>query len=166
MIPAASPKIKKILYATDLSENARYAFGYAMSLANRYGAGITILHVLEDVSPFGDSLVVNILGRQKWDELRKANEQKAIDTIKERLTNFCEEVSRDLPECPFITDEILVKVGNPVEEILEQVGKRDLDMVVMGAHGQGFIEDAIMGSVSRRVVRRCKKPVLVIRIPK
>ncbi len=165
MIPAAIPEIKKILYATDLSENARYAFGYAMSLANRYGAGITILHVLEDVSPFADSLVINIMGEKKWGELRNANEQKVIDTIKERLTNFCEEVSRDLPECPFITDEILVKVGNPAEEILKQVGKRDFDMVVMGAHGQGFIEDAIMGSVSRRVVRRCKKPVLVIRIP-
>jgi nucleotide-binding universal stress UspA family protein len=165
MIPAAIPEIKKILYATDLSENARYAFGYAMSLANRYGAGITILHVLEDVSPFADSLVINIIGEKKWGQLRNANEQKVIDTIKERLTNFCEEVSRDLPECPFITDEILVKVGNPAEEILKQVGKRDFDMVVMGAHGQGFIEDAIMGSVSRRVVRRCKKPVLVIRIP-
>ena len=165
MIPAAIPEIKKILYATDLSENARYAFGYAMSLANRYEARITILHVLEDVSPFADSLVINMIGEKKWDELRKTNEQKVIDTIKERLSNFCEEVSRDLPECPFITDEILVKVGNPAEEILEQVEKKDFDMVVLGAHGQGFIEDAIMGSVSRRVVRRCKKPVLVVRIP-
>ena len=166
MIPAAIPEIKKILYATDLSENARYAFGYAMSLANRYGAGISILHVLEDVSPFADSLVINMIGQKKWDELRDSNEKEVIDTIRERLGNFCEEVSRDLPECPFITDEILVKVGNPVDEILKQVGKRDFDMVVMGAHGQGFFEDAIMGSVSRRVVRRCKKPVLVIRLPK
>ena len=39
------PEIKKILYTTDLSQNARYAFGYAASLANRYDAGITILHV-------------------------------------------------------------------------------------------------------------------------
>ena len=165
MIPAAIPEIKKILYATDLSENARFAFGYAMSLANQYGAGITILHVLEDVSPFADSLVINIIGEKKWGELRDANEQKVISTIKERLSNFCEEVSRDLPECPFITDEILVKVGNPVDEVLKQVEKRDFDLVVMGAHGQGFIEDAIIGSVSRRVVRRCKKPVLVIRVP-
>jgi len=42
------PEIRKILYATDLSENARHAFGYAVSLANRYGAGITIMHVLGD----------------------------------------------------------------------------------------------------------------------
>jgi nucleotide-binding universal stress UspA family protein len=35
----------------------------------------------------------------------------------------------------------------------------------MGAHGHGVLADAVMGSVSRRVVRRCKKPVLVIRLP-
>ena len=166
MGPAAIPEIKKILYATDLSENARHAFGYAMSLGNRYGAGITILHVLEDLSPFADSLVINILGQQKWDELRNANEQKAIDTIKKRLTSFCEEVSRDLPECPFITDEILVKVGNPVEEIMDLVERGDYDLIVVGAHGHGIMGGALMGSISRRVVRRSKKPVLVIRLPK
>ena len=40
------PEINKILYATDLSENARFAFGFAASLANRYNAKVTILHVL------------------------------------------------------------------------------------------------------------------------
>ena len=44
------PEIKKILYATDLSENARFAFGYAASLANRYGAQIVMLHVIEEIS--------------------------------------------------------------------------------------------------------------------
>ena len=41
------PEIKKILYTTDLSKNARHAFSYAASIANRYDAGVTILHVLE-----------------------------------------------------------------------------------------------------------------------
>ena len=45
------PNIKMILYATDLSESARHAFGYAASLADRYGAKIVILHVIEDFSP-------------------------------------------------------------------------------------------------------------------
>ena len=165
MSPAKIPEIKKILYTTDLSENARYAFGYAMSLANRYGAGITILHVLEDVSPFADSLVINVVGQEKWNELRNTNEQKILETIKKRLENFCDEVSRELPECPFITDEVIVKIGNPVDEILLAADKRDCDIIVMGAHGHGIIGDAMVGSISRRVVRRCKKPVLVIRLP-
>ena len=158
------PEIKKILYTTDLSESARYAFGYAASLANRYGAGVTFLHVLH-VSFTSDSLVSQILGEEKWNELKGTNEKRVIDTIREQLERFCEEASRELPDCPFITDEIIVKVGNPVEEILLQTETGDCDLVVMGAHGQGVLAQVMMGSTSRRVMRRCKKPVLVVRLP-
>ncbi|MDX1709149.1 MAG: universal stress protein [Desulfobacterales bacterium] len=159
------PEIKKILYTTDLSENARYAFGYAASLANRYDAGITILHVLEDISPTTDNLVINVIGKDKWQELRGRNEKEVLDTIKSRLTKFCDDVQAELPSCPFITDRVSVKIGNPVDEILLEVENSGYDMIVMGAHGQGVLADALMGSVSRRVVRRCKTPVLVIRLP-
>jgi nucleotide-binding universal stress UspA family protein len=159
------PEIKKILYTTDLSENARYAFGYAASLANRYDAGVTIFHVLEDISPTSDSLVINIIGEDKWQEMRGRNEKEVLETIKSRLTKFCDDVQADLPSCPFITDSIMAKIGNPVDEILQEVENNSYDMVVMGAHGQGFLEDTLLGSVSRRVVRRCKTPVLVIRLP-
>ena len=159
------PNIKKILYTTDLSPNARFAFSYAVSLANRYDAAITILHVLEDVSPSADSLVINIIGKAKWDEMRQNNENEVLDTIKSRLAKFCEDVSSEIPSCPFVTDEIMVKIGNPVEEIIRLVENNDYDMIVMGAHGQSVFANAVMGSTSRRVVRRCKKPVLIVRLP-
>ena len=62
------PEIKKILMATDLSENARYAFGYAASLANSYGAGITVVHVLEDTPRRTHGLVItpSMLGYRGW----------------------------------------------------------------------------------------------------
>jgi nucleotide-binding universal stress UspA family protein len=159
------PEIKKILYVTDLSQNARYAFGYAVSLANRYDAGITIFHVLEDLSPTADSLVINIIGKKKWRELRGRNEDEVLDTIKSRLEKFCEDVQSKLPSCPFITDKISVKIGYPVDEILQEIENNSYDMVVMGAHGHGVISGAIIGGVSRRVVRQSKTPVLVIRLP-
>jgi nucleotide-binding universal stress UspA family protein len=165
MPPKVIPQIKKILYATDLSMNARHAFAYAMSLANKYGAGITLLHVLEDKHTYADTLVVTALGNEKWQELRKANEAKVMEMLKERLQNFCKDANSELPECPFITDEVLVKIGDPVEEILKEAYKKDYDLVVVGAHGHGMIADAMIGSVSRRVLRRCKKPVLVVRLP-
>lgn len=165
MPPKIIPQIKKILYATDLSKNARHAFAYAMSLANNYGAGITILNVLEDKHTYADALVVTALGNEKWQELRKANEARVMEMLKERLENFCNEARSELPECPFITDEVLVKIGDPVEEILKEVYEKDYDLVVVGAHGHGMIADAMIGSVSRRVLRRCKKPVLVVRLP-
>jgi len=159
------PEIKRILYTTDLSPNARFAFSYAASLANRYDAGVTIFHVLEDISPTADSLVINIIGKEKWTDLRKRNEQEVLNKIKSRLSKFCEDVQAELPACPFITENIIVKIGNPVEEILQEIENNSYDLVVMGAHGQSALADAVMGSTSRRVVRRCKKPVLVIRLP-
>lgn len=159
------PNIKKILYATDLSENARYAFGYAASIANRYGAGLTILHVMEDLSPDARSRVTNILGEERWEELKKRNEQQVLDKIKKRLEKFCEDVTKEFPECPFITEDIIAKIGHPVEEILFQVENKSFDMVVMGSHGYGVLADVMMGSTTRRVLRQCNIPVLVVRLP-
>ncbi len=159
------PEIKKILYATDLSEHARHALSYAASIANRFGASLVIVHVLEDVSEYQDSLVINILGPEKWKQLRAENEKKVIAMITDKVKNFCEGVSNEMPSCPFIIDDVLVKIGNPVDEILKTADRIGADLVVLGARGHGLIADALMGSVSRRVVRRCKRPVLVVKHP-
>jgi ACR3 family arsenite transporter len=165
MSPKVIPKIKKILYATDLSTSARHAFAYAMSLANKCGAGITTIHVLDDRETYAHTVVVAALGKEKWLEIRKSNEEKVMQMLKERVQNFCTDASSEAPECPFVAEEILVKVGEPVEEILKEANDKDYDLVVMGAHGHGALADAMIGSVSRRVLRRCKKPVLVVRLP-
>jgi len=57
-----------------------------------------------------------------------------------------------------------VKIGNPVQEIIQEVNTKDYDMIVMGAHGHGAIAGAVMGSVSRRVLRRSQTPVLLVRL--
>ena len=65
----------------------------------------------------------------------------------------------------FSTDEIIVERGNPVEEIINQSKKLNCDLIVMGTHGHGTLEDVMLGSTARRVIRRSKIPVLVVRIP-
>ena len=60
------PKIKKILYATDLSENARYAYNYAASLGQQYGAHITIVHVIEKLTAETFLQIQGYLGEEKW----------------------------------------------------------------------------------------------------
>jgi nucleotide-binding universal stress UspA family protein len=74
-------------------------------------------------------------------------------------------VTVEKDSCAFTVDEILVTSGNPVEEILREAEEGDFDMVVMGTHGHGTLADAMMGSTARRVLRRCSKPVLVVRLP-
>lgn len=159
------PEIKRILYATDLSENAKHAFGYAATIASRLDAKIIVLNVLETIPSNTEWQIVEYLGEDRWKELQKNKKQEHIESIKKRLNNFCEEMSSSLTSCPFLVDEILVKEGVPVDEILKTVDSSSCDMVVMGTHGYGMLADALIGSNARRVVRRCKKPVMVIRLP-
>jgi nucleotide-binding universal stress UspA family protein len=160
------PEIKRILYATDLSKNARYAFAYAASLAHRYAARITILHVLEELGPDATARIVDMIGPEQWEELQQNKLQQTIDRIKERLARFCEEVTQELPDCPFVTEDIKVKTGNPEEQILLEGNRGGYDLIVMGTHGHGTFAEAMMGSTARRVLRRSEKPVLVVRLPK
>ena len=164
MIPMI-PEIEKILYPTDLSETSNFAFSYAASVANRYDASIIILHILKDVTHSSEELITNVLGENKWQEILGRNKREIIEKIRLRLEDFCEQTRSELSGCPFLVEQILVKIGNPVDEIVQEAAKDVYDMVIMGARGHGAIAGTVMGSVSRRVVRRCKKPVLLIRLP-
>lgn len=160
------PKIKRILYATDLSDNARYAFAYAATLANALDAKVYVLNVIEDPPSGAGSAISQFLGEERWEELKKTNQEKVVDMLRERLQNFCNETQDELPECPFITQELLVKMGHPADTILRSAEEFDCDLVVMGSHGVGGIMGAMLGSTSRQVSRRCKRPVMIVRLPK
>lgn len=159
------PDIKKILYATDLSENSRHAYAYAAGIANRFDATVTILHVIEELSRVTTDRIAIFAGDEVFKKIRKRKEQDVVDIIKKRLDNFCAQASSELPECPFITEETLVKVGMPSDVILEVAHNGKFEMVVMGTQGHSTIIDAMMGSTARRVLRRCKIPVLTVRLP-
>ena len=159
------PDIKTILYSTDLSKHARHAFGYAVSLAHRYDAKITILHVLEQMSDSVSVQLASMMGEDRWDELMKRSENEARAAINERLERFCKEMAAEMRECPFVVEKIIVESGQPVEQILKQVEKSGADIVVMGTHGLGGLAEVMLGSTARRVLRRCQKPVMVIRLP-
>ena len=73
--------IKKILYATDLSDNARLAFAYAVSLANLYGAGLTLLHVLPEIPALLDNSVVGYISAERWEEIKVQNLRDAQETL-------------------------------------------------------------------------------------
>jgi len=168
-------KINNILYATDLSENARYAFSYAISLADLYKANLFMLHVLSETPDFIDKSIIGYISEAQWETIRESHLQDARDAligkrrdrmlISEILDEFREKSKADFGDHNIPSDEIIVKRGNPVEIILETAGEKDCDMIVMGTHGRGTLVDVVMGSTARRVIRRSKIPVLVIRLP-
>jgi len=167
--------INKILYATDLSENARYAFAYAVSLADLYKASITFIHVLPEVPDRLDKQVVGYISEERWQEIKSRNVEEAKDAIigkrrshpaiRDALQHFSENVKESRPGDGFVTEDIIIERGNPVEKILQYSEEIDCDLIVMGTHGHGTLADAMMGSTARRVLRRSPKPVLVVRLP-
>jgi len=168
-------EVKKILYATDLSENARYAFAYAVSLADLYNASITFIHVLPEVSSRLDQSVLGYISEERWEEIKSQNFEEAREAIigkrrdhlaiRDALHQFSEDAKEGRDGEGFVTDDIIVVRGNPVEEILKYTEEKNCDLIVMGTHGHGTLADAMMGSTARRVLRRAKKPVLVVRLP-
>ena len=168
-------EVKKILYATDLSENARYAFAYAVSLADLYKATITIIHVLPEVPNLLDRNVIGYISAERWEDIKSQHFDEAKQAligkrrdhlaVKDALHQFSENVKQDQEGEGFITDDIIVVRGNPVEEIIKNAEETNCDLIVMGTHGQKTLEDAMMGSTARRVLRRSQKPVLVVRLP-
>ncbi len=160
------PEIKTILYATDLSENAQYAFGYAVSLANRYDAQIVVLHVIEDISHQMNMQVADLLGAEKWQELQRTRKKEVVETLVRKIEAFCTETAAADESCPFTVTDIKARNGHPVEEIIAESIASDYDVIVMGTHGHGILAGAMMGSTAMRVVRRSHVPVMVIRLPK
>jgi nucleotide-binding universal stress UspA family protein len=157
------PEIKKILYATDLSPNAQYAFSYAASLADHYDAKITVLHVLETLNPNTAMEVQGYFGEEEWDKIQKEKQEGLLDDITSRLNDFCTQISGKLKDCKIIVENILSVAGVPAEEILKLADKQDVDVIVMGSHGHGLFTDALMGGTARRVINRSPAPVLVVR---
>jgi len=157
------PKIKKILYATDLSENSAYAFRYAVNSAQKHGAKIHILHVMEEIKT---NILAAYYELEKLQEIREKGKQEIKDRIQKRLETFCQRELMKDPECRDLVASTEVVEGDPTAEILRKADELGVDLVVMGTHGKGLLEHAFLGSVAEKVLHRIKVPVLTIPIPK
>ncbi len=159
------PRIKNILYATDLSKNSAYAFRYAVNSAQKHDAKIHILHVMEVLPSAAEGLITQFIGEEKLRKMRKETEGELLGRIRERLRQFAErELKRD-PKTLRKVVSIDVVSGNPAAEILRKAEKTDADVVIMGTHGKGVISHAFLGSVSEQVLHRIRKPVYIIPLP-
>ena len=151
------PKIKKILYATDLSKNASYAFSYAISLAIQHDAKISIIHVHEKIT--SNAEVELTTGDYESAKI------KLMEILKSRIAEYDELEKFDGCIYTKLVDQIIIKSGMPVESILQQTKNEDYDLVVMGTHGHGILFSTFIGSNAQKMIQQSKVPVLVVRIP-
>jgi len=156
------PKIRTILYATDLNEHAPFVFRYAVSLAQRYDAEIVLLHALEPLSTTGESLIRNVLPQKELEALREEGMKQVRAQIHERLERFCtEELGKEPAKIGEIA-RVQVLHGPPARTILEQARSHQADLIVMGTHGHSGVARVFLGSVANKVVQQSEIPVLVV----
>ena len=160
------PIIQKILYATDLSPNSIYALRHAMNSAIKHDAEIIILHVFEKVDPAVSAMLDLYLYERKHQEILNKHIAEAKALIKDRLRSLLEKELKEHPE--FVNKVISVEVceGFPAEKILSKADEQNCDAIIMGTHGKGIIANTFLGSTSKRVLRRTRKPVFIIPLPK
>ena len=147
-------EIKKILAAIDGSRNAERALLLAMKVADRFDAEVEIFTVVPRlILPFYGPGPVGAASNPVWmDEYYKDQEnysKKILSESKEKMKEF-------YPELNLSTK---MGEGDPATMIVKEA--KDFDLVVVGKRGHGFVEELIMGSVSKGVVDRSTVPVLV-----
>jgi nucleotide-binding universal stress UspA family protein len=143
---AVSPvSAKKILFATDFSDQSNMALPYAVSAARKHGAKIYALHVLPEPLglPAGMREGLHAMGTHP-----PAENSTGIADLGTRLA------------C--IPHEILSRRGDIWSEVAKLVDANKIDLIVMGTHGRSGVGKVLLGSVAERVFRQAACPVLTV----
>jgi universal stress protein A len=137
-----------ILAPTDFSEYSQQAIQYARELAQKFGATLMLLHVVEPPAyPIKDLPPRDLVGTLLGDL-----EQQATSGLAQVLAKEAE-----------IKVVRRVVIGIPYRKIVEIAEAEKVDLIVMATHGRTGFSHLFMGSVAERVVRTAPCPVLTIR---
>jgi universal stress protein A len=138
--------LQNILVPHDFSETSEAAVRYANELARAFGAKLHLLHVSDKTKdematefPLGLDGSLEVAIRERLPKILSPAEQKDF-----------------LPAFE-------VWPGSPAAEIVRYANERNIDLIVMGTHGRGFVAHAVIGSVTEKVVRTAPCPVLTVR---
>ncbi|MDP5292047.1 universal stress protein [Oceanimonas sp. CHS3-5] len=159
------PQVNRILYCTDLSKNASYAFQYAVYLAKQTGADIHILKVVEQLSS-DEKLTLQsyILNQNSREEFLHQRLNHAKAQLQERQDYFWEHIAPEEKALrPKITGCEVVE-GYPEQTILKRSKELDCDLIIMGAHEKGWLQ-TLLGSVAKNVLRESRIPTLIVPRP-
>ena len=151
-------KLEKILVAVDGSEKSTEALDFALNLNKMICAEIEILTVNQNtVYPWigpvaGIPSTGNPSYMKDFYKKQKQYSEKILDDAYKRAETFDPEFK--------ISKKVMD--GTPARGILKEADN-GFDLIVMGSRGHGFIDELILGSVSKRVVDDSRVPVLVVK---
>ena len=136
--------IKRILVVSRDTKYCKTAVRYGVSISNKFGADLSVLHVIDDS--------IGLEGFQV------GKYQKDLLKIKEDLTaTITAENDKGLNVKEF------VKEGNPATEILQVVNDEHIDLVILLAHEEGYLEHFLFGRCNDEIIRKMPCSILMVK---
>ncbi|MCK7502942.1 MAG: universal stress protein [Desulfobacterales bacterium] len=137
--------------ATDFSPRAGRAVKRAAELARQHGCGLGLLHVMGRLSP---EVFTHVLRDHPL-----VTEKRLHDAAARRLNDLADVLHSHYGV--FVAHH--VAIGTPYTEINRYADSQGADLVVLGAHGENFVRDLLLGSTTSKVLRTAQLPVLIVR---
>jgi nucleotide-binding universal stress UspA family protein len=143
-------EIRRILCPIDFSEYSRHALDHALAIARWYESTITVLHVFS-----ATPVAAYAPGAPGFESiaLTRADRDQLLVEIKRFI-----EAESNLG----IPIEAIIREGNTASEILDQAADLKADLLIMGTHGRSGFERFLLGSITEKVLRKAKCPVLTV----
>jgi nucleotide-binding universal stress UspA family protein len=145
--------LHRILVPTDFSMSSENALRYGMAFAERFGAELHLLHVVQDLTWFVPEAILVAPAAMPPLEQFVTAAQTALERVIKGLN------------LPGIKVQPVVREGTPYDAIVRYAKETDVDLIVMGTHGHTGLAHVFLGSVAEKVVRRAPCPVLTVRHP-
>ncbi|MFI5341048.1 MAG: universal stress protein [Candidatus Methylomirabilales bacterium] len=144
--------IRRILFPTDLSGPAAYAWPFALTFAQRFSAEVHLLHVVAPSPQLTEPHAMKFHPEKMVQSLAAkaaASMHQQIEAATARgLIFHCE-----------------VRVGMAYRKIVHYAAEHDIDLIVMATHGRTGLAHVLLGSVAEKVARMAPCPVLSIKQP-
>ena len=140
----------RILYPTDFSDVSKKALAYIKQLKEAGTKEVIVLHVIDE----RQIEAIALYGR--------GNSCVFIDNMEQEARREVAALENELRDCGFVVNSI-VETGIPLREILRVEEEEKVSLIVIGSHGKTNLKEMLIGSVSEKVIRRSKSPVLVIK---
>jgi len=143
---------KNILVPTDGSDKAIQAAGVAKDIAEKYGARVVLLHVMQPsygIATFGtvDFIPMPTVSLADITEMDKSVLERTRSVFSESNT----------------TVELRSEWGDPVDGILTVAAEENTDLIVIGNRGMSGIKEFLLGSVSNKLAHEASCPVLIVK---
>ncbi len=143
--------IKNILVAVDFNDNIGDLLGYAESIATKFDSKVWMIHVSAPDPDFvGYEPGPQYIRDSRAEELKE--EHKRLQDLRKTL------LSRN------VRSEALLVQGSTVETVLEEAKKLNSDLMIVGTHKYGFIQNFFLESVSLKLFKNANIPFLAIPI--